>query len=104
MGERMEIGHDLDLFLNAARLVISRRSWSGRPLKVVTQNSIQRHIRVGFVKAGHLLLLLEDFGIIAWSGPSRYACTVEAGDLEARLTEIREASATELARKGATGG
>ena len=90
-----QIGHDLDLFLDTARLVITRRWWSGRPITVISQTLIQRHIRVGFAKAGKLLLLLEDFGIIARSGRFEYTFAVEPSDLDAKLAEIRAAHARE---------
>ena len=95
MTDRMKVGHDLDLLLDAARLVISRRTWSGRPFKVITQNTVQRHVRVGFVKAGRLLLLMEDFGIVSRSGAGRFDCAIEAADLDAKLAEIRTAHAGE---------
>jgi hypothetical protein len=92
MAEAMKIGHDLDLFLETASLVIRRRTWSGRPLKVVSQNSVQRHIRVGFAKAGHLLLLLESFGIVARSADrGTFTCAIKDSELDAKLAEIRAA-------------
>ena len=100
MGDRMEIGYDLDLLLDAARLVINGRTWpgwTGRQLRVIDQAAVQRHVRVGFAKAGRLLLLLEDFGIITRSGRNVFACTVERGDLEAALAEIRTAHDVEKA-------
>lgn len=50
-------GADRDLLLQAAALVIGR--------KFASKDLLQRRVRVGSVKAGRLLVLLEDAGVIA---------------------------------------
>lgn len=95
MAEHMAIGHDLDLFLDAAEIIIKRRTWSGNPFRVINQNTIQRRVRVGWVKAGRLLLLLEDYGIVTRCGAARFDFAVEPDVLEVKLAEIRAAHALE---------
>ena len=94
VAEHMAIGHDLNLFLDAAEIIIKRRTWSGNPFRVINQNTIQRHVRVGWVKAG-LLLLLEDYGIVIRCGAARFDFAVEPDVLEVKLAEIRAAHALE---------
>ena len=98
MPDRMEIGHDLDLFLDTARLVIGRRTWSGGSWKAITQNSVQRHVRVGWVKASRLLRLLDDFDIVASLDGSieRFTCAIDAEEMDAKLAEIRAAHREEV--------
>lgn len=60
---RTPIGDDLRLLLDAARWVISHQ--------FAAQSSLQRNIRVGFVKAGRLMNLLEERGIVAPANGSR---------------------------------
>lgn len=61
---KVNVGYDASLFLDAARLVIDRQ-WANADL-------IQRRVRVGFVKAGRLLELLEDAGVVA--AATGYTC------------------------------
>jgi S-DNA-T family DNA segregation ATPase FtsK/SpoIIIE len=56
MADRMPIGYDLSLLCDAVDVVTR--------LKRVGASTVQRKVRVGFVKAEHLILLLEDYGVI----------------------------------------
>jgi hypothetical protein len=89
----LPIGHDLDLLLQAARAVITGR------VRVISQLNIQRRLRVGFVKAWRLLVLLEQEGVIIRSGvgPSGTGleCAVPRRDLDAALVRIRRSASTE---------
>ncbi|TDD97600.1 DNA translocase FtsK [Actinomadura rubrisoli] len=52
----LDVGHDRDLLLDAARVVIETQR--------ADRTTIQRKARVGFAKAGRLLELLEQFRVI----------------------------------------
>lgn len=54
--DRLPIGSDLELLIATVELV-------GR-LQFASLSTIQRKVRVGFVKAGQLLELMEDRGIV----------------------------------------
>ena len=86
---RLTIGHDLGMLLDAAAVAVKVGS--------VSDMSIQRHIRVGFVKAGRLRLLLAQEGIIdpSRSGSGRHQSLVAPGGLDAALSRIREAAGKE---------
>ncbi|MGW4663215.1 DNA translocase FtsK [Streptosporangium sandarakinum] len=76
-----EIGEDHRLFLDAARAAVSSRSASA-PM-------IQRKVRVGFVKALRLLILLEDAGIVGpHSSTSGRTVLVQADALSEHLTRL----------------
>ncbi|WP_242892582.1 DNA translocase FtsK [Actinomadura litoris] len=80
----VDAGADWDLLLYAAQRVIGRER--------VNQTWIQRHVRVGFVKAGQLLCLLEDAGLIGptTSGRGRWHdVLVLVGDRESVLARLQ---------------
>lgn len=87
------IGDDLDLLLDAATDVIT--------CQFTTPSTLQRHIRVGFVKAGWLMNLLEERGIV---GPARARPRLDRDVLVPReglaqaLAGIRDEAAKEVAR------
>lgn len=51
----MPIGYDIDLLCDAVTVASSR--------EFINQRTIQRHVRMGFVKAQRLLLLMDAYGI-----------------------------------------
>ncbi|MGP4027159.1 hypothetical protein [Actinomadura sp. 3N407] len=63
---RVDAGHDKDLLVDTVRWLLNRRS------KTVRASDIQRGIRVGFAKAGRLLNLLDDAGIVELGARSVY--------------------------------
>ena len=87
--QRLTIGHDLGMLLDAATAAVRVGS--------VSNSSIQRHVRVGFAKAGRLRLLLEQEGIIDSSRGTagRHQSLVAPGGLDAALSRIREAAGKE---------
>jgi len=88
--DRMPIGHDLSMLLDAA--CIAAR------FDHVTAAQLQRRVRVGFVKAGRLVLLLEQEGLIVRTRVAgRFRSLIGPGELSAALERIREAAAKENA-------
>ena len=85
---RLSIGADLNLFLDAVR-------WTARS-RVIRPVTIQRHVRVGWVKAIRLTILLEQEGMI---GPpddgGGHQPLVTADSLDAALERVRETAAAE---------
>lgn len=59
--QHVDAGHDLELLCDAVEVVGATQ--------YAHQDLIQRRVRVGFAKAGRLLYLMEDAGII---GPPVY--------------------------------
>lgn len=90
---RLRIGPDSDLLLDAAR-------WVARA-QVVRPDTIQRHVRVGFVKAVRLTLLLEQEGLIGPREGWGHKPLVMPDSLPAALEHVREAAAREAAPEAA---
>jgi DNA segregation ATPase FtsK/SpoIIIE, S-DNA-T family len=88
--ERTPIGYDLGLLCEAVG-VVTRFQRADKSL-------LQRRVYVGFAKAGRLLLLLEDYGIIVPAdSPGRHPVLVAREDRDAALERIREAAGKEPA-------
>jgi DNA segregation ATPase FtsK/SpoIIIE-like protein len=82
---RNDAGADRQLLLDAAGKVIDAQR--------ADQNWIQRHVRVGFAKAGRLLELLEDAGVIGAVPASRSGqrqVLIPKEQKDAALTRLRE--------------
>lgn len=74
----VDAGTDRSMLLDAARVAI------GRPK--VSPDMIQRRVRVGFAKAGRLLILLEEAGVIGpWAVGGSHDVLVSASQRDAVL-------------------
>lgn len=82
-GAKLPIGTGLNLLLAAARAVITGR------VRVIPTRNMTRRVRAGFAKVGHLLLLLEQEGMIA---PicGGWECLVPCDGLDVALERIRK--------------
>ena len=79
---RERVGYNMSLLAEACRFAVAR--------EFVSYSSVQRKLRVGFVKATTLVLLMEDIGVV---GPpdakGKRPVLATAGDLPP-LLEVEE--------------
>ena len=81
--QHVDAGHDLELLCDAVELVGATQ--------YAHQDLIQRRIRVGFAKAGRLLYLMEDAGIVGplVNGQKRREVLITQDQVPASLAILR---------------
>jgi S-DNA-T family DNA segregation ATPase FtsK/SpoIIIE len=76
-----DIGDDMDLVLEAARLVIN--------LQTGSTSTLQRKLRIGFARAGRIMDILETHGVVGPSeGPKSREVLVSPDDLDGVLSSL----------------
>ena len=85
----MPIGTDLSMLCEAVELVASKMQ--------ISRERFQRLMRVGFAKAGRLLLLLEHYGVLDSDAPAGHPARVliAEGDVPRVIDGLRVAQAAE---------
>lgn len=78
----VDAGHDHVLLRDTVLWLLARRS------KTVSASAIQRGMRVGFAKAGRLLELLADAGVIERSARSLYVVLFDRGATDSVLAAL----------------
>lgn len=104
-GDFYAIGADLDLLCDAARAVARRRAAA-----TTGAGSVQRKVRVGWVKAKRLVILLERYGVIgpAPGGCGAYDCgkhpvLITEAQVPETITRLRKIASNERAPVGQGG-
>lgn len=90
MPDHMPIGYDIDLLCDAVEVVTRLQQASARVM--------QRKVRVGFAKAGRLLLLLEGYEVIGpHDSKGQYPVRVDRKDCATAVALLRKIASEEAA-------